>query len=100
MSSSSGASRRRRPGRRAGDGSTDRTREIVAEYAARDPRVRLVAAPHGGKATTLNVALATVRTPLVATIDADTLLMPYSLANAVTRLVSSPPDTVAVAGAV
>jgi len=84
----------------ADDGSTDRTREIVARYAARDPRVRLVAAEHGGKARTLNVALETVRAPVVATIDADTLLMPYSLTNAVTRLVSSPPDTVAVAGAV
>src|SRR6185312_4087682 len=43
----------------ADDGSTDRTREIVARYAARDPRVRLVAAEHGGKARTLNVALET-----------------------------------------
>ena len=38
--------------------------------------------------------------PLVSTIDADTLLMPYSLKRAVARLLSSPPDTVAVAGAV
>jgi biofilm PGA synthesis N-glycosyltransferase PgaC len=84
----------------ADDGSTDRTREIAAEYAARDSRVRLVSAEHGGKANTLNAALVTVTTPLVATIDADTLLMPYSLTRAVSRLVSSPPDTVAVAGAV
>jgi biofilm PGA synthesis N-glycosyltransferase PgaC len=84
----------------ADDGSTDGTREIVAEYCARDSRVRLVSAEHGGKANTLNAALATVNTPLVATIDADTLLMPYSVKLAVARLVSSPPDTVAVAGAV
>jgi biofilm PGA synthesis N-glycosyltransferase PgaC len=84
----------------ADDGSTDRTREIVAEYVARDPRVRLVSAEHGGKARTLNTALETVSTPLVATIDADTVLMPYSLTRAVSRLLSSPPDTVAVAGAV
>jgi biofilm PGA synthesis N-glycosyltransferase PgaC len=84
----------------ADDGSTDRTREIVAEYVARDPRVRLVEAEHGGKANTLNAALKTVRTPLMATIDADTLLMPYSLKRAVARLVVSPTDTVAVAGAV
>ncbi len=84
----------------ADDGSTDSTREIVAEYAAHDPRVRLVSAEHGGKAKALNAALATITTPLVATIDADTLLMPYSLTHAVARLVSSPPDTVAVAGAV
>jgi poly-beta-1,6-N-acetyl-D-glucosamine synthase len=84
----------------ADDGSTDRTREIVAEYAARDPRVRLLAVEHGGKANALNSALATVSAPLVATIDADTLLMPYSLKHAVARLVASPSDTVAVAGAV
>jgi biofilm PGA synthesis N-glycosyltransferase PgaC len=84
----------------ADDGSTDRTREIVAAYAAREPRVRLLAAEHGGKANTLNTALASVTTPLVATFDADTLLMPYSLTRAVARMAASPPDTVAVAGAV
>jgi biofilm PGA synthesis N-glycosyltransferase PgaC len=82
------------------DGSTDRTRELVAEYAARDPRVRLLAVDHGGKANALNAVLATVSSPLVATIDADTLLMPYSLKRAVARMLASPPDTVAVAGAV
>jgi biofilm PGA synthesis N-glycosyltransferase PgaC len=82
------------------DGSTDLTREIVAEYAARDPRVRLLEVEHGGKAHALNAALASVRAPLVATIDADTLLMTYSLKRLVARLAASPPDTVAVAGAV
>jgi biofilm PGA synthesis N-glycosyltransferase PgaC len=82
------------------DGSTDRTREIVAEYAALDPRVQLLAVDHGGKAHALNAALATVSAPLVSTIDADTLLMPYSLKRAVARMLASPPDTVAVAGAV
>jgi poly-beta-1,6-N-acetyl-D-glucosamine synthase len=84
----------------ADDGSTDRTREIVAEYAARDSCVRLLAAEHGGKANTLNAALATVSAPLTVTLDADTLLMPYSLKHIVARLLVSPPDTVAVAGAV
>jgi biofilm PGA synthesis N-glycosyltransferase PgaC len=84
----------------ADDGSTDRTREIVAEYGERYPCVRLLAAEHGGKANTLNAALETVSTPLTATIDADTLLMPYALKRAVARLLVSPPDTVAVAGAV
>jgi poly-beta-1,6-N-acetyl-D-glucosamine synthase len=94
------------------DGSSDRTREIVAECVTRRPSVapmgttgrhipvRLVRADHGGKANALNAALETVHAPLVATIDADTLLMPYSLKHAVARLLMSPPDTVAVAGAV
>jgi poly-beta-1,6-N-acetyl-D-glucosamine synthase len=84
----------------ADDGSSDRTREIVAGYAKRDQRVRLLAAEHAGKASALNAALPTVRAPLVATIDADTLLMPYSLSRLVARFAASPPDTVAVAGAV
>ena len=60
----------------------------------------MLAVEHGGKANTLNAALEAVSTPLIATIDADTLLMPYSLKHAVARLLVSPPDTVAVAGAV
>jgi poly-beta-1,6-N-acetyl-D-glucosamine synthase len=82
------------------DGSSDATPQIVSAYAARDPRVRLLRANHGGKARALNAGLESVNAPLVATIDADTLLMPYSLARAVARMAASPHDTVAVAGAV
>jgi poly-beta-1,6-N-acetyl-D-glucosamine synthase len=83
----------------ADDGSTDRTRE-VALAATTDPRVRVVKTPHAGKSEALNAALRTVQTPLLATIDADTLLMPYALRHAVARMLDSPPDTVAVAGSV
>jgi len=84
----------------ADDGSTDRTREVASLLGRRDPRVRVVRAEHGGKSEALNIALTTVQTPLVATIDADTLLMPYALRRAVARMLSSPSDTVAVAGSV
>jgi biofilm PGA synthesis N-glycosyltransferase PgaC len=84
----------------ADDGSTDTTRAMAAVIASDEPRVRVITTEHGGKAEALNAALATVRTPLVATIDADTLLMPYTLRRAVARMLSSPPDTVAVAGSV
>src|SRR3989449_5033379 len=84
----------------ADDGSTDRTREVALLVGRRDARVRIVRAEHGGKSEALNVALKTVETPLVATIDADTLLMPYALRRAVARMLSSPSDTVAVAGSV
>jgi poly-beta-1,6-N-acetyl-D-glucosamine synthase len=84
----------------ADDGSTDATTAVAAAVAGEDPRVRIVSTEHGGKSEALNAALATVRTPLVATIDADTLLMPYALRRAVGRMLSSPPDTVAVAGSV
>jgi biofilm PGA synthesis N-glycosyltransferase PgaC len=84
----------------ADDGSTDSTRAVASAVAAQEPRVRVVTTQHGGKSEALNAALASVRTPLVATIDADTLLMPYALRHAVARMLSSPPDTVAVAGSV
>lgn len=84
----------------ADDGSTDRTRELAAAVAAVDRRVRIVTTGHAGKSEALNAVLETVRTAIVATIDADTLLMPYALKRAVARMLSSPPDTVAVAGSV
>lgn len=84
----------------ANDGSSDRTAELARRRASSDFRISVLTFPHGGKAATLTRALMRVRTPLVATVDADTLLMPTSLERIVARLLISPPDTVAVAGAV
>ena len=86
----------------ADDGSHDRTVEIAREReaAAAYPPVTVASFPHGGKARTLTAALAQVETPLMATVDADTLLMPDALRRVVARLLISPLDTVAVAGAV
>jgi biofilm PGA synthesis N-glycosyltransferase PgaC len=84
----------------ADDGSVDRTVELARQRAESDPRVTVLELPHGGKARTLTAALKRVETPLVATVDADTLLMPTSLERIVARLLISPSDTVAVAGAV
>src|SRR5204863_7799405 len=81
----------------ADDGSTDRTRALAL---ACDSKLRVVEIPHAGKAAALNAALTTVGTHLVATIDADTRLMPYALRHAVARMLCSPPDTVAVARSV
>jgi biofilm PGA synthesis N-glycosyltransferase PgaC len=53
-----------------------------------------------GKAMALNAGLEQARHELVVTIDADTHLHPGSLASIVDRLLSDPPGTVAVAGAV
>ncbi len=86
----------------ADDGSTDRTAELARNRGrdAKDPKVSVVTFPHGGKANTLTAALDHVSTPLMSTVDADTLLMPDSLRRLVARLLISPQDTVAVAGAV
>ena len=82
------------------DGSTDGTRGAVGRVSARDERVGLVAADHGGKAAALNLGLACASTPLIATVDADTLLVPTALRRIVTRLLVDPDGTVAVAGSV
>jgi biofilm PGA synthesis N-glycosyltransferase PgaC len=82
------------------DGSTDGTADVVRRFAAADSRIRLVEREHAGKGRALNAVLPTIDAPLVATIDADTLLMPDALARAVARLLVSPPDTVAVAGTI
>jgi biofilm PGA synthesis N-glycosyltransferase PgaC len=84
----------------ADDGSADRTAELARARAAINPDIAVLTVPHGGKAKTLTAALKLVRTPLMVTVDADTLLMPSALRRVVARLLISPPDTVAVAGAV
>lgn len=84
----------------ADDGSSDHSAELAQLEAVADPRVSVCRVPHGGKARTLSAALEAVPTPLVATVDADTLLMPEALRRAVARLLVSPPETVATAGAV
>ena len=84
----------------ADDGSTDETIDRASVCAEIDDRISVRQFPHGGKANTLNRALAEVETPLVATLDADTLLMPEALKRCVARLLVSPETTVAAAGAV
>ena len=56
------------------DGSSDRTAEIVARFAARDPRVRLIERRHGGIVAALQAGLAECRAPLIARFDADDLM--------------------------
>ena len=54
------------------DGSTDRTREVVAAF--RDPRIKLIALPHRGLAalaSTYNAALAASKGSLVAILEGD-----------------------------
>jgi biofilm PGA synthesis N-glycosyltransferase PgaC len=84
----------------ADDGSADATASVARGLARMDGRLSVLEVPHGGKANALNAALAQAYTPLVATIDADTLLMPNALRRIVARMLLCPPDTVAVAGSV
>ena len=81
------------------DGSTDRTREILA-FMEDGKRVRVLDAAHGGKAKALDLGLRAASHELIVTIDADTLLHRTALTCVVERLLSDPPNTAAVAGAV
>jgi glycosyltransferase involved in cell wall biosynthesis len=61
------------------DGSTDGSRALLDEWAATDPRVRVVAQAALGLVAALNCGLAHVRAPLVARMDADDLCHPRRL---------------------
>jgi poly-beta-1,6-N-acetyl-D-glucosamine synthase len=83
------------------NGSTDGTRTVAEAYgAATGQPVRCISEPRPGKSHALNTGLAAVRTELVITLDADTLLHPRAVRQLVARLLSAPPDVQAVAGSV
>jgi len=62
------------------DGSTDASPRIVADYAARDPRVRLLQQPNAGPAAARNRGIAAARGELIAFLDADDAWAPGKLA--------------------
>ncbi len=68
------------------DGSTDRSPEILEEFAKGDPRVRVVRRPHSGLVPTLNHGLELARGELVARMDADDVALPSRLALQLARL--------------
>src|SRR5919204_2761051 len=63
----------------ASDASVDRTDEIVEEFAAREPRVRLRRWPRGGKLPALNKTVAETEGDVVAFTDANTTWAPDAL---------------------
>ncbi len=78
------------------DGSTDGTADVVR--AVGWDRVRVVSQPNGGKSTALNRALAEVRSEIVVTFDADTVVAPDTVGALVRHLAD--PRVGAVAGQV
>ena len=63
----------------ASDASTDRTHELVAGIAARDPRVRLLEAPRGGKVAAQNLAVRNTTGEILAFSDANATWAPLAL---------------------
>jgi biofilm PGA synthesis N-glycosyltransferase PgaC len=75
----------------ADNNSTDRTAELAEEAALRlGLRYRRVFEAKPGKHNALNAALATVSTPVVVTVDADTYLQREALTLLVARFASTP----------
>lgn len=58
------------------DGSSDSSLAICEGYAARDPRLRVIARPNRGLVASLNQLLDEAQAPLVARMDADDICLP------------------------
>lgn len=72
------------------DGSSDSTRAIITDYAARDPRIRPILRENRGLIASLNQLLAEARAPLVARMDADDVSLPERFARQVAFLATHP----------
>lgn len=68
------------------DGSTDRSREIIASYGT---RIRAVLKPNGGQVSAYNRALDEVDTEYVILLDADDLLYPTAVTEVMRRFESA-----------
>lgn len=62
------------------DGSSDATPAILADYAARDSRLRPIVRENRGLVVSLNELLAEARSPIVARMDADDICRPQRFA--------------------
>jgi cellulose synthase/poly-beta-1,6-N-acetylglucosamine synthase-like glycosyltransferase len=78
------------------DGSTDGTDEVVRTYGAREPCVRLLALPRGGKLAALNRAVGETERDVVAFSDANSSWAPDALRKLVRNLAD--PDVAYVCG--
>jgi glycosyltransferase involved in cell wall biosynthesis len=72
------------------DGSTDATPEILASYAARDPRIRVYHHPNCDQPKTLNRGLALARHDWVAILDHDDISLPRRLERQIAVLARQP----------
>jgi glycosyltransferase involved in cell wall biosynthesis len=77
------------------DGSTDRSGAMLRDYAARAPRVRLIARPNKGLTKSLNEAIGLAQGEFVARMDADDVSMPERFEQQV-RYLREHPDCVCV----
>ncbi len=76
------------------DGSSDRTKQIILEYASRDKRVELYDIPAGeggkGKSRALNLGIRQAKSEIIAIYDADNTPDENALRYLVANLISNP----------
>ena len=72
------------------NGSTDNTREVVKEYAARDSRVRLIEYNRNVIAESLNVGVRNARGKYIAQLDSDDEYLPHTLEKMTSALEHNP----------
>ena len=72
------------------DGSTDDSSAVLAEYAAKDSRIRLVSRPNKGLTATLNEGLALARGEFLARMDADDIALPQRFERQIAYLRGHP----------
>lgn len=72
------------------DGSTDATPDVLASWAARDPRVRVLQQPASGIVAALEHARGAARAPYLARMDADDVSEPNRLAAQLALMESDP----------
>jgi len=76
------------------DGSTDGTASVVAEWSARDARIRLLQQPNGGQGNARNNAIRATSAPWIAFLDADDLWESEKLASQWKALEEQPSDVI------
>lgn len=72
------------------DGSTDSTRAVAEEFAARDPRVRVVTQPNAGCAGARRAGALLASGEFVTKLDADDELLPSALAELSAAIADAP----------
>jgi glycosyltransferase involved in cell wall biosynthesis len=72
------------------DGSTDGSLALARDYARRDERIRVIAAPHQGRTPALKAACAHATGTYVGLLDSDDLLAPTALAETAAVLDAHP----------
>src|SRR5688500_1611394 len=72
------------------DGSTDGTARIIARYAARDDRCRVITKHNTGLSDSLNVGIERARGEWIARLDADDIAVPTRFEEQLTYLRKNP----------